>query len=504
MLPWLSSRACRRRGRISPGISGPGASRTSSTGSTTRGNRYSTTATTLTAGGGGGAAGSDRREGDGGAATGTAIAAADCPRRGNAHNPTARPGSDGLRSGDWKPAVGPVACGEQEGGDRVRSRSPGMLSRGMAATGRFFANESRRKTSGRRDSDKVNGGVAEERGAAGLESGVLEVVTAAAKPEDEEVAREKEGLRVVPRHVAFVMDGNGRWAAERNKPRRAGHVEGARRAGEAVEACRQLGVEFVTLYAFSTENWNRPAGEVSFLMDLMEKTLMEQREGLRRNGIRLTAIGELHRLPPRLRSLLLEIQRESTGRIDSGGADTSADAGVPNGPPSIAIPAVVEAKEAEGTPWKGSGVKAGASNGARTNGSGGGGEPATPATKMTLCLAISYGGRSELAAACRDLASEAAAGRLDPADIDEAALGGRLSTARLGLPDPDLVVRTSGESRLSNLLVWQSAYAELHVVGKAWPDFRRADLVEAFRDFGRRRRRYGKTPEQIAEAEIEA
>lgn len=219
----------------------------------------------------------------------------------------------------------------------------------------------------------------------------------------------------------------------------------------------------------------------------MEKTLLEQRDGLRRNGIRLTAIGELHRLPPRLRSLLLEIQQDSSGRIASGDAGTSADAGIPNGPPSIAIPAVGKAEEAEGAPRNGLRVTATASS-ARNNGGGGGEEPTspptappTPATKMTLCLAISYGGRSELAAACRDLASEAAAGRLDPADIDEATLGRRLSTARLGLPDPDLVVRTSGESRLSNLLVWQSAYAELHVVGKAWPDFRRADLVEAFR-----------------------
>lgn len=219
----------------------------------------------------------------------------------------------------------------------------------------------------------------------------------------------------------------------------------------------------------------------------MEKTLLEQRDGLRRNGIRLTAIGELHRLPPQLRSLLVDIQQDSGNIIDSGGA--GPDAGIPNGPPSIAIPAVVWAEEAEGAPRNESGVGRGVSS-AQNNGGGGGGAPTsppiptaatTPAAKMTLCLAISYGGRSELAAACRDLASEAVAGRLDPADIDEAALGRRLSTARLGLPDPDLVVRTSGESRLSNLLVWQSAYAELHVVGKAWPDFRRADLVEAFR-----------------------
>ncbi|CAN0083110.1 unnamed protein product [Sphacelaria rigidula] len=123
-----------------------------------------------------------------------------------------------------------------------------------------------------------------------------------------------------------------------------------------------------------------------------------------------------------------------------------------------------------------------------------------PPPTMTLCLAISYGGRAEVAAAARELALEAAAGRLDPRDIDEDALGRRLSTARLNIPDPDLVVRTSGESRLSNLLLWQAAYTELYVVSKAWPEFRRPDLMEAFREFGKRRRRFGKTPEQAAEA----
>ncbi|CAM9979832.1 unnamed protein product, partial [Hapterophycus canaliculatus] len=283
-------------------------------------------------------------------------------------------------------------------------------------------------------------------------------------------------------------------AASRNLPRGAGHVEGARRAGEAVEACRQLGVEFVTLYAFSTENWRRPAGEVSFLMDLMEKTLVEQRDGLRRNGIRLAAIGELDRLPERLRSLLEEIQEDSgsacggkdnaSGEVDDAAADRTADIGVPNGSPSIEIPAAFRAESL--------GEDSRRSDNRSEDGRGGDattGPPPPPSIipivpippKMTLCLAISYGGRSELAAAARELAAEAAAGRLDPGDIDESALGGRLSTTRLGIPDPDLVVRTSGESRLSNLLVWQSAYSELCVVEKAWPDFRRSDVVEAFR-----------------------
>lgn len=244
----------------------------------------------------------------------------------------------------------------------------------------------------------------------------------------------------------------------------------------------------------------------------MEKTLLEQRDGLHRNGIRLTAIGELDRLPPRLRSLLEDIQEDHSDACSSNSSSVRIDsdaagADVPNGLPSILIPVAAEggAAEIEGEllgPAEGAGAESGARFSAvpfnRNNGSGIGGDdvggpsrraptsprPTTttsPIRPMTLCLAISYGGRSELAAAARELAVEAAAGRLDPDGIDESALGRCLSTARLGIPDPDLIVRTSGESRLSNLLVWQSAYSELHVVGKAWPDFRRPDLLEAFR-----------------------
>ncbi|CAM9805523.1 unnamed protein product [Pylaiella littoralis] len=505
------------------------------------------------------AAGSETRTGEGAAAAAAATAGAVEGRPGG-HNSTTSSCRDGGggRSSDGNPSVPPAACtgGERWGREeqRVGRRSPGRLSRGIAATERFFTNGSRRNRSRLGGSDRGNSGIVEKRTGAAA-------VTAAAKLEGEKGAREEEGLRGVPRHVAFIMDGNGRWAAERNMPRRAGHVEGARRAGEAVEACRQLGVEFVTLYAFSTENWNRPAGEVSFIMDLMEKTLLEQRDGLRRNGIRLTAIGELHRLPARLRSLLEDIQKDNSGTGSSSNGEGSSNsssshecsssdssggrtdggatgAEVPDDPPSISIPvaAVVGAREAEGGRLIGAGEGPGAESEAstaalahtRNSGSGsgseggggcGGGEApsrqapppppqlspsppttTTPTPTMTLCLAVSYGGRSELAAAARELAVEAAAGRLDPESIDESALGRHLSTARLGIPDPDLVVRTSGESRLSNLLVWQSAYSELHVVGKAWPDFRRPDLVEAFRDYGRRRRRFGKTPEQMTEA----
>ncbi|CAM9265881.1 unnamed protein product [Ectocarpus sp. 13 AM-2016] len=418
--------------------------------------------------------GTETREGEGAAAVaGEARTSGTCGSSSSSSSGSVHGGRGSRRNN----GVGPG--GARGKGKRAEKRDRGVLSRGMAATEHFFANGRRRKN-GR----QAKGDECDVRGSKGGGEGprpAAAAAAAAAKLEGEEEAREAEGLRVVPRHVAFVMDGNGRWAADRNLPRRTGHAEGARRAGEAVEECRRLGVEFVTLYAFSTENWRRPAGEVSFLMDLMEETLLEQRDSLRRNGIRLTAIGELDRLPARLRSLLLEIQEDSNSSSSSAAVDGRAAASsAPGVPPSVGIPVAAEAV----------GGDAGASSrSSRNSGRGDIAPPlpeqpiaaALPTATMTLCLAISYGGRSELAAAARELAAEAAAGRLDPADIDEPALARRLSTSRLGIPDPDLVVRTSGESRLSNLLVWQSAYSELCVVGKAWPDFRRPDLVEAFR-----------------------
>lgn len=211
----------------------------------------------------------------------------------------------------------------------------------------------------------------------------------------------------------------------------------------------------------------------------MEKTLLEERESLSRNGIRLVVIGELHRLPARLRQVLEEIEGDWRGDTPPGVGGATAIASraegtgggeytvgvAPNGGVTVDVPMTMGA------------TAAGTS--AKT-------KPTTTTTRiipstMTLCLAVSYGGRAEVAAAARELAVEAAAGRLNPLDIDEGALGRRLSTARLGIPDPDLIVRTSGESRLSNLLLWQAAYAELCVVSMAWPEFHRTDLVETFR-----------------------
>lgn len=228
----------------------------------------------------------------------------------------------------------------------------------------------------------------------------------------------------LPRHVALIMDGNGRWAAARGLPRLAGHRAGARAVREVVRAARELGLGHLTLYAFSTENWQRPSAEVEALMTLLAEYLVEEREELTARGIELRAIGDLPRLSPRVRRLLAEV-------------------------------------------------------GVATRGLGG----------MRLTLALAYGGRDEVVRAARRLAAEVAAGRLWPEQVDERLFGSRLDTA--GTPDPDLVIRTGGESRLSNFLLWQSAYAELHVTEVAWPDFGRAELERALAWYAGRQRRFG-------------
>jgi undecaprenyl diphosphate synthase len=229
----------------------------------------------------------------------------------------------------------------------------------------------------------------------------------------------------IPRHVAVIMDGNGRWARQRGLPRSAGHEAGADTVRTIVRTCRELGVEVLTLYSFSTENWARPEDEVSALMGLLERYLREEQDDLLRNGIRLRGIGQIERLPSQVRDML----------------------------------AVAEAATAHNE-------------------------------GMELLLALSYGGRAEVVEAVRDLAREVAAGRLSPEAIDESLLASRLYTA--GLPDPDLLIRTSGDLRISNFLLWQVAYTELWVTPVAWPDFRKEHLLEAFASYAGRQRRFGK------------
>ena len=230
-----------------------------------------------------------------------------------------------------------------------------------------------------------------------------------------------------PVHVAVIMDGNGRWAAARHLPRVAGHREGARAVRRIIEAAIAQGVGWLTLYAFSSENWRRPAGEVLDLTGLLRHYLKSEIAELRANGVRLRIIGDRARFPA-------DIQAELAT------AETST----------------------------------------ATN------------TRLNLNVALSYGARDEIAQAARELAIAARAGRLDPDTIDAAAVAARLSTA--GMPDPDLLIRTSGEQRLSNFLLWQAAYAELVFQDVLWPDYGATHFAAALAEFARRERRFGARP----------
>jgi len=228
----------------------------------------------------------------------------------------------------------------------------------------------------------------------------------------------------LPRHVAIIMDGNGRWAAERGMPREAGHRRGADAVRETVRCARELGVSVLTLYAFSAQNWSRPPGEIAHLMALLRTFLIDERAELLSGGIRVTSIGEEERLPRLVRGPLGALRQAS----------------------------------------------------ARNDG-------------MTLCLALSYGGRESLVAAARRLAHAACAGNLLPQSITARDVGEALDTR--GLPPVDLLIRTSGEQRLSNFLPWESVYAELYFTPVRWPDFGRAHLEEAMACFAQRQRRFG-------------
>lgn len=228
-----------------------------------------------------------------------------------------------------------------------------------------------------------------------------------------------------PRHVAIIMDGNGRWAVRRNLERLEGHRAGAESVRRVVRECVKRGVEVLTLYSFSTENWARPPKEVLGLMDLLSRFLRDEQQELMDNSVRLRAIGELDRLPSTVIDLL-----------DAVVALTAQNDG------------------------------------------------------MLLQLALSYGGRSELVQATRTIAQKVALGQMPPAAIDEKVLAEHLYTA--GQPDPDLLIRSSGEFRLSNFLLWQAAYSELYVTDVLWPDFGAEHLDEAFNAYFKRHRRFGK------------
>jgi undecaprenyl diphosphate synthase len=236
----------------------------------------------------------------------------------------------------------------------------------------------------------------------------------------------------IPRHIAIIMDGNGRWAEQRGLPRLAGHAQGSKSVREVVTAAREIGIEAITLYAFSVQNWSRPAEEVGGLMQILFDYLEQERKTLLDNAIRLRAIGEVDRLPAFVVERLEKLERDTAGL-----------------------------------------------------------------TGMTLTLALSYGGREEIVLATRKLAREVAEGRVRAEEIDEAAV--ERCTFTHGLPPLDLIVRTSGEMRLSNFLLWQAAYAEIVVTEVLWPDFDRRNLVEAIEAYRKRERRFGKTGKQLAE-----
>lgn len=234
----------------------------------------------------------------------------------------------------------------------------------------------------------------------------------------------------MPRHIAVIMDGNGRWAAARALPRTAGHGMGVRSVKQIVENCAQRNVEVLTLFAFSSENWQRPREEVSMLMNRFLEALDEEVDSLHRNGIRVRFIGNLSQLSTALRERM-----ESAMRLTAGNSG------------------------------------------------------------MTLVIAVAYGGRWDIAMAARELARRCAAGELQSDAIDEAALGSQVALA--GLPDPDLLIRTGGEQRISNFLLWNLAYTELYFCDTLWPDFGARELDAAIEHFSRRQRRFGMTPNQV-------
>ena len=234
----------------------------------------------------------------------------------------------------------------------------------------------------------------------------------------------------LPQHIAIIMDGNGRWAKEQGKMRVFGHQHGVDTVRTITEACAEIGVKYLTLYAFSTENWNRSSFEVNALMKLLTSALKSELKTLNNNNVRLNAIGDLQRLP-KSQYEALQYAMDNT----------------------------------------------------KNN------------TRMTITLCLSYSSRWELTKAMKDIATEVQKGLIKPEDVDETMINSHLATA--GMPDPDLLIRTSGEERISNYMLWQIAYSELYFTKKYWPDFSKEDLYEAVVDYQNRERRFGKTSEQI-------
>jgi undecaprenyl diphosphate synthase len=242
--------------------------------------------------------------------------------------------------------------------------------------------------------------------------------------------KESIDLSKLPNHVAIIMDGNGRWAKERGKNRLFGHTNGVKSVRETAEGCAELGVKYLTLYAFSTENWNRPILEVTGLMDLLLRTIMAEVKTLQDNNIRLRTIGDIDALPGNTARELRVAMEQTAGN-----------------------------------------------------------------TRMDMILALNYSGKADIVQATKTIAENVKTGKIAPDDINDKMVNDHLYT--VGIPDPELMIRTSGEQRISNFLLWQLAYTEFYFTEKFWPDFDREELYQAILTYQARERRFGKTTEQI-------
>lgn len=250
--------------------------------------------------------------------------------------------------------------------------------------------------------------------------------------DDKKIQSQLKNLGKLPKHIAVIMDGNGRWAIERNQSRTAGHREGIESVRDIVKASSLLGIKYLTLYAFSIENWKRPASEVSILMKLLEYFLKAELDELHKNNVRILTIGKISSLPKSIQELLysaIEKTKENTG--------------------------------------------------------------------LTLTLALSYSGRWDIVRAVQMIALDVRRGKVSPEDLSDELFSSYLQTNEI--PDPDLLIRTSGEMRLSNFLLWELAYSEIYITDKYWPEFRRKDLYEALYDYFKRERRFGQTSAQLSD-----
>ena len=250
--------------------------------------------------------------------------------------------------------------------------------------------------------------------------------------DDKKIQSQLKNLGKLPKHIAVIMDGNGRWAIERNQSRTAGHREGIESVRDIVKASSLLDIKYLTLYAFSIENWKRPASEVSILMKLLEYFLKAELDELHKNNVRILTIGKISSLPKSIQELLysaIEKTKENTG--------------------------------------------------------------------LTLTLALSYSGRWDIVRAVQMIALDVRRGKVSPEDLSDELFSSYLQTNEI--PDPDLLIRTSGEMRLSNFLLWELAYSEIYITDKYWPEFRRKDLYEALYDYFKRERRFGQTSAQLSD-----